>query len=133
VYFFSLIFSFVVVKMIPKGRLKEIKLNVPPPNSPLTPSLELRRLDADISIHEKEIQHRIARDEEDSQNIWTSCCVKLDRRAVQFFSGLAVSLIILGMAIVKILTNNDGSGVYLNLVILILGIFSPSPQLTGKK
>jgi hypothetical protein len=115
--------------MIPKGRLKEIKLNVPPPNSPLTPrrvgeasSLELRRLDADIS-----------REEEDSQNIWTSCCVKLDRRAVQFFSGLAVSLIILGMAIVKILTNNDGSGVYLNLVILILGIFSPSPQLTGKK
>jgi hypothetical protein len=119
--------------MIPKGRLKEIKLNVPPPNSPLTPSLELRRLDADISIHEKEIQHRIARDEEDSQNIWTSCCVKLDRRAVQFFSGLAVSLIVLSLCLVKILTEEDGSGVYLNLVILILGIFSPSPQLTGKK
>jgi hypothetical protein len=113
--------------MIPKGRLKEIKLNVPPPNSPLTPrrvgeasSLELRRLDADISIHEKE-------------NIWTSCCVKLDRRAVQFFSGLAVSLIVLSLCLVKILTEEDSSGVYLNLVILILGIFSPSPQLTGKK
>jgi hypothetical protein len=61
---------------------------------------------------------------------WQSCCFKLDRRSVQFFSGLAVSLIVLAVCIIKVLSKSADSETYLNLMILILGVYSPQPSLS---
>lgn len=65
-------------------------------------------------------------------NHWQSCCFSLDRRSVQFFSGLAVSLIVMAVCIAKVLADNDSDGVYLNLLIMILGVYTPQPTLSPK-
>lgn len=86
---------------------------------PRSPSNEKRVLDLE--------EHRLKVVEDEKafihDNTWQSCCFKLDRRSVQFFSGLAVSLIVMAVCIAKIL-GTEPSETYLNLMILILG----SPQ-----
>ena len=85
-----------------------------------------------LDIRDEAEQTRI-RDEKifERDTTWQSCCFKLDKRSVQFFSGLAISLIVMAVCIIKVLSHTDDSGVYLNLLILILGVYSPQPTLSS--
>jgi hypothetical protein len=91
-----------------------------------SPSLEKRRLeiiDKQITIQEeeKEFEHNTR---------WRSCCFELDKRALQFFTGFTVSIIVMSMCIAKIMIlPEEESTLYLNLLILLVGVYVPTPSI----
>ena len=66
-----------------------------------------------------------------NENIWNSCCGShIDKRSVQFFSGLVISVMVLAMSIAKVLLEPEKNNtVYINLIVLILGIYTPTPSI----
>jgi hypothetical protein len=66
-----------------------------------------------------------------NENIWNSCCGShVDKRSAQFFSGLVISLLVLAMSIAKVLLEPEKANtVFINLIVLILGIYTPSPTI----
>ena len=72
-----------------------------------------------------------------NDNIWNSCCGShIDKRSAQFFSGLVISVMVLAMSIAKVLLEPEKANtVFINLIVLILGIYTPTPsiQATSKR
>jgi hypothetical protein len=68
-------------------------------------------------------------DDLDENNTWKSCCFKLDKRAVQFFSQLIVIsgvMIFSGCQLVRLESCNDQQA-YLGLLSTMIGILIPHP------
>jgi hypothetical protein len=67
----------------------------------------------------------------ENDNIWNSCCGShIDKRSAQFFSGLVISVMVLAMSIAKVLLEPEKPNtVYINLIVLILGIYTPTPSI----
>jgi hypothetical protein len=65
---------------------------------------------------------------------WKSCCFNLDKDFVKFFVQVAISLMILSLSIYKliIITDNDDKSLYVSLLTLILGIYTPQPTIKTK-
>ena len=76
---------------------------------------------SESTISEKEFRRK---------TYWKSCCFKLDRRAVKFFSQLFISLIMIVFCLYKLHTvYKCDSDVYMSLLTMILGIFIEAPRL----
>ena len=72
----------------------------------------------------------------DVENNWKSCCITVDRRALQFFTQLFISLIIIILCIynlVKYPDNCNSNQVYMGLLTMTIGVYIPTPTLTKEK
>ena len=68
--------------------------------------------------------------EDQSDNIWKSCCLSMDRRAVQYFSQLGVISAAMGLCIFKlgIDPSQETQVSYTALLTLLIGVIVPSPK-----
>ena len=65
---------------------------------------EQKHLEDSSRRQEREIELKIHEKEEESKinNNWESCCLTMDRRDVQYFTTLGVSLIIITLCVAKL-------------------------------
>ena len=63
-------------------------------------------------------------------NIWKSCCLSMDKRAVQYFSQLAVISAAMGLCIFKLAIDpsQETQVSYTALLTLMIGVIVPSPK-----
>jgi hypothetical protein len=66
----------------------------------------------------------------EKKNTWKSCCLRVDRRAVQFFSQLVISLMIITFCLFQLhYLPKCESGEYLSLLTMVLGTWIEAPRL----
>lgn len=68
--------------------------------------------------------------EDQSDNIWKSCCLSMDRRAVQYFSQLAIISAAMGLCIFKLGTDSsqETQVSFMALLTFLIGVICPSPK-----
>jgi len=83
------------------------------------------------SQREKVLNHAIDADEKRRENEWTSCCLRMDKRAVRFFTQLGISLCIISLCIAQLIRLNDcgSQHAYVGLLMIVIGVWLPSPSL----
>ncbi len=87
----------------------------------------------------KLVQHQIDVEDEEIKfkhtNYWVSCCVKMDKRAVSYFSQLAISLGISTFTIAMMVYNQDCATFsrYSPLLTLVVGVWLPQPSMKNDK
>jgi hypothetical protein len=82
------------------------------------------------------IEHDMHHVDEVYDNTWTSCCLKMDKRATLFFSQLMIVVSVMVFCVFQLLTIDDceKSNGYMGLLTLLLGYVLPSPTMrVGKK
>ena len=100
--------------------------------------LDNRLVQHQIEVDDKEVEfkHVIEKDEREfnHNNYWTSCCLKMDKRAVAYFSQLLISMGICAFTIAMMVVNQDCPTFsrYSPLLTLIVGVWLPSPQFKDK-
>ena len=62
---------------------------------------------------------------------WTSCCLEVDKNAVQFFSQLGISVGVISFCLYQLvhLTECEQQTAYSSLLTLVLGVWLPSPRM----
>ena len=82
---------------------------------------------------ESQVNLRIAEREaeNDIENGWDSCCFRLDRRAVMYFTTLGVSMSVMIFCIIKLSDNIpcEQQNGWISLLSLVIGIYIKSPVL----
>lgn len=70
-----------------------------------------------------------------SDSEWKSCCFKLDKDFMKFFVQITISFMVLTLSIYKlvIITNNEDKSLYVSLLTLVLGIYTPQPTIKNSK
>jgi len=66
---------------------------------------------------------------------YKSCCFKIDKDFTRFFVQVMISFMILSLSIYKLIVITDSSeekNLYVNFIILILGIYTPQPRIKSK-
>ena len=68
-------------------------------------------------------------------NEWRSFCFKADKDFIKFFVQVAISCMILSLSIYKlcIITSNEDKSLYVSLLTLILGIYTPQPNIKNNR
>jgi hypothetical protein len=69
-------------------------------------------------------------------NEWKSFCFKVNPDFLKFFVQISISFIILGLSIYKLIViadNGDEKNLYVSLLTLILGIYTPQPTIKKNK
>lgn len=82
------------------------------------------------SLEKKIAEHKISIEDEIYNDTWKSCCMELDRRAVQYFTQIIIIGGIMSFTIVQLTRLNtcEGQQAYLGLLTLLIGILIPHPQ-----
>jgi hypothetical protein len=90
----------------------------------------LTRGDLPEELRNKIVEHRIEMEDKKINNTWESCCLTLDRRAVQYFTQHIIIVGIMGFSIVMLLSNGtcEGQQAYLGLLTLLIGLIIPNPK-----
>ena len=100
--------------------------------------LDNRLVQHQIEVDDKEMdfKHKIQNNELDFKhhNYWISCCLKMDKRAVAYFSQLVISAGICSFTIGMMVINQDCATFsrYSPLLTLVVGVWLPSPQLKNE-
>jgi len=64
------------------------------------------------------------------RNVWRSCCLEVDKRAITFFSQFIISIFIIAFCLGQLYTlDKCDSDIYMNLLTLILGTWLPNPSM----
>jgi len=89
---------------------------------PLSPQTQHRLID-------RAVEH----EEQNDMNKWESCCFKIDKRVLVFFTQYIIILLtlIFSMRMVLNLDSCEG-GVFLNLITFLIGIVVPTPSIKNK-
>eukprot|EP00466_Bigelowiella_natans_P001943 jgi/Bigna1/140710/aug1.57_g15418 len=84
---------------------------------------------------EQEMLHKMEVEDAKLENTYQSCCMTSDKRALEFFLKSGVIFSVLVFSMLQVITINDSSerNAFLNIVILILGTFLPSPKIKDNK
>ena len=71
----------------------------------------------------------------DDENHWDSCCLRIDKRAVLFFTQVLISLIIIFFCIYQliVLPDCDTKTPFMGLLTLVVGVHLPQPTMGGRK
>jgi hypothetical protein len=79
------------------------------------------------------LQHKMDIEDEKYANTWTSCCVTLDRRAVQYFTQIVIIGGAMCFSILQLYRNEscENQQAYLGLLTLLIGLLMPSPKFNG--
>ena len=86
-------------------------------------------------LDQKLVQHQIDVEDEEIKfkhdNYWLSCCFKMDKRAVSYFSQLIISISICAFTIGMMAVNQDCATFsrYSPLLTLIVGVWMPQPSM----
>jgi hypothetical protein len=88
----------------------------------------------ELDNDEKKIlfQHEIKKEDDQFENTWRSCCLVMDRRAIQFFSQLITISSIMLFCIVQLIhddKNENHRTEYMSLLTFLIGVLIPSPKL----
>ena len=93
----------------------------------MSSSEEKIELKVDIDTPRRKSENNISELSENTFNrkvYWKSCCFELDKRAVQFFSKLLISLMIITFCLFQLHTlDKCDSDIYLSLLTMILGVW----------
>jgi len=82
--------------------------------------LKINELNVSKSFSEKEFQRK---------TYYKTCCgSRLDKRALQFFSQLTISLIVIIFSLYQ-LYREKNTEIYLSLLTMIIGIYTDAPRL----
>lgn len=76
------------------------------------------------------LQHRLQIEEEHARNTWDSCCLTLDRRAVQYFTQIGIIVAVMAFCVSQLASEiggEDARSAYLGLLTLLLGLVVPNP------
>ena len=85
------------------------------------------------------VNHKIAVEDDERQfehkYQWTSCCLRVDKRALSFFTQAAFSGSIVAFCITMLITSQDCATFsrYSPLLTLIVGVWIPNPSLAQTK
>ena len=94
---------------------EEVKLKIEEDNINAIP-----KLSRSMTFSEKEFSRK---------TYWQTCCgSKLDKRAVQFFSQLTISLMVMIFSLYQLHREKDKE-IYLSLLTMILGVYVEAPRL----
>ena len=82
----------------------------------------------------KLLQHKIDVEDErkfNHDNTWTSCCLRVDKRALNYVTQASFSAAIVIFCIVMLLSNQncDAFSRYSPLLTLVVGVWLPNPNL----
>eukprot|EP00466_Bigelowiella_natans_P008165 jgi/Bigna1/134772/aug1.26_g9480 len=79
----------------------------------------------------EEVIHRKELEDEKYINAYQSCCSTSDKRALEFFLKSGVTFSVLMFSVIQVMTvgNPSERNAFLNVVILTLGTFLPSPKI----
>ncbi len=81
------------------------------------------------------VAHQIAVEDDERgfehNNYWTSCCLRMDKRAVAYFGQMGISAAIIGFTIgmMSVYKDCDTFSRYSPLLTLVVGVWLPQPQL----
>tara|TARA_R110000868_G_scaffold78486_1_gene223959 strand:- start:71 stop:397 length:327 start_codon:yes stop_codon:yes gene_type:complete len=86
------------------------------------------------SIERKILEHKLKIEDDKYADTWKSCCILLDRRAVQYFTQIIVIGGTMGFCISKLYFNEscEAQKTYLGLLTLLLGVLIPNPKFSDK-
>ena len=81
------------------------------------------------AVRERIINHEI-------EDTWESCCLKVDKRAVQYFTQMGIIAGVMIFAIVQLSDPNTDCGkeaTYMGLLTMMIGLIIPSPAIKKKE
>ena len=84
----------------------------------------------EVAVHlERKVSERTKRFKLDNE--WHSCCLRMDKNAVRFFTQLAISMSIIGLCIAQLIRLKDcgAQHAYIGLLTLIIGVWLPYPNM----
>lgn len=81
-------------------------------------------------MKKKIILHKIELENKKIRNTWESCCIKLDRRAVQYFTQIFIMTGIMAFSVGMLFKNEtcEAQQAYLGLLTLMVGLIIPNPK-----
>lgn len=84
----------------------------------------------DDTVRKKIINHRLEVEDNIYKNTWKSCCMEMDRRAVQYFTQIVIICSCMGFSIYQLLENDscEAQQSYIGLLTLLIGILLPNPK-----
>jgi hypothetical protein len=79
------------------------------------------------------LQHKMDIEDERYANTWTSCCITLDRRAVQYFTQIIMIGGTMAFSISQLYRHEscENQQAYLGLLTMLIGLLMPSPKFNG--
>ena len=78
------------------------------------------------------MDHEIKIQDEKYENTWDSCCLRTDKRAVQYFSQIFIITGIMIFNIYQLVTLKECSeqGPYMSLLTFLIGVLIPNPNVS---
>ena len=76
------------------------------------------------------LEHKIQTENVNQDTTWKSCCLLMDRRAVQYFTQVTVISSVMAFCIYQLVTNEtcEAQTGYTGLLTLLIGVLVPSPK-----
>jgi hypothetical protein len=86
------------------------------------------------SVDLKILEHKFKVQDDKYKDTWDSCCLTLDRRAVQYFTQIIIIGSTMSFSISQLYRNEtcEGQQAYLGLLTLLIGILIPNPKFSEK-
>jgi hypothetical protein len=86
------------------------------------------------SVEKRMLDHRFKVEDDKYKDTWKSCCMVMDRRAVQYFTQLIVIGGTMCFSISQLYRSDacEDQQAYLGLLTLLIGIFIPNPKFSDK-
>jgi hypothetical protein len=81
-----------------------------------------------------EQEHRFKIEDDKYKDTWKSCCIILDRRAVMYFTQIAIMAGTMVFSIAQLYRNEtcEAQQAYLGLLTMLIGILIPNPKFNDK-
>jgi hypothetical protein len=91
--------------------------------------------DAPTEIDMLSLQHKFDVEDRKENNQWHSCCLVLDRRAVQYFTQMTIIAAVMLFTIYQLCTIDtcESQSVYIGLLTMLIGVLIPSPKFQDKQ
>lgn len=95
----------------------------------------VKRSSADIELKVLEQEHRFKIEDEKYTDRWESCCMVLDRRAVQYFTQITLIAGTMAFSVIQLYRNEtcETQQTYIGLLTMLVGILLPTPKFNDKK
>tara|TARA_R110000868_G_scaffold355510_2_gene617030 strand:- start:609 stop:950 length:342 start_codon:yes stop_codon:yes gene_type:complete len=86
------------------------------------------------SVDRRILEHRLKVEDEKYKDTWESCCLVMDRRAVQYFTQIVIIGSTMAFSIAQLyrIDTCEGQQAYLGLLTLLIGILIPNPKFNDK-
>lgn len=98
------------------------------------PSVLNENLDKVREKNNNTSQYRLGftrRIEQPKEEMWVSCCMRMNPKAVVFFSQLAIALTVIAFCIVQLSMSEscEQDSLYSGILMLVVGVYLPSPKI----